>query len=134
MGALSCFMNVIRWSCFGKDPVHKTFMRDVSLLLPLLVALSFLAFASIAAYRAFAEVDHLLVIRYDARSGIEALGEAQDVMRFLIVGWAGFVLNVFLAIVLYSRVRFFSHVLAWFTAFFALLIFAAAIIMININS
>jgi len=114
--------------------VRRSFPRDAAVCVPFLIAAAFLVFASVAAYRTFFGIDHLLAIRYDTQEGVEVLGDAAEAARFLITGWAAFALNTFLAAVLYARVRFFAYALSGFTAFFALLIFAATIIMISINS
>ncbi len=93
-----------------------------------LPTLSFIIFAAV-----FYDISHLIIVHFDAFSGIDFLGTKYDVFRMCGVAFAIAIVNFLLARALFARDRF----LAWSLTIgnLALMVmFAAAILVIIFNN
>jgi len=100
----------------------------------LFIAAAILLFAALGtAYVKLADHDALLILHFDTYRGIDFLGSKFDVFNIIYLGIGMTLLNYLLARGIFKRDRILGQILAGASAFFALLIFMAVLVIIGIN-
>lgn len=107
--------------------------KDTYIKWSFIISLVLLAVGFALAYNAFKSNVHLLVVHFDAYRGIDFLGDKFDVFGILFSGLAINIINAVISVFLYRRERFLSHLFAFGSAFFSLLILIAVTVIISIN-
>lgn len=108
-------------------------LQDSFVSVPLGGALAIFIIASIVAYAALREVDHLLVVHFTVRGGIDFLGDRGDVTSIIASALVAALVNFSLVAFFYDRDRVLSRLLAFFTLFFAVLILIGVGVIISVN-
>ena len=109
-------------------------LRDAWCAGPFGVAAGLLALVWFRAYRAFADIDHLLVVRFTGGHGIDVLGSAADIFSFLGIGSFVVALNILLSHALLQRERAYASVFAFLTLLLVILLFIAVHGIIRVNA
>lgn len=113
--------------------VLPTILKDKLIAIPFAMALVVLVVAFSYVYVNFADFQGLLIVHFDSYRGADFLGDPGDVFGILGVALAVLAINGFIADELYWRERFLSHVIAYGSAFFSLLILIAVLVIISVN-
>ncbi|MDP3901693.1 MAG: hypothetical protein Q8Q37_01810 [bacterium] len=109
------------------------FLKDLHIVVPIAISLLLLIIILAVVYVNFADIDHLLVIHFDAYRGIDYFGERSDVYDIWFSGLALVAINIFLISVFYKRRRFAAYLLSYGTAIIVVLILLAIDAIISIN-
>lgn len=108
-------------------------LKDIHIVASMALAIIALIIAAGLVYVNFADVNHLLVIHFDAHRGIDLFGQKISVYNILWSNLLLIIINFFLVTVFYSRARFMAYLLAYSTTSLSLLILAAIMVIISVN-
>lgn len=109
------------------------FLRNIYIRNASAISLALLIVSFGVAYFNLKNVDHLLVVHFTGGGGIDFLGDKGDVYEIVFSGFLIFLINFFLALIFYQRIRFFSYFISFFNIFFASLILIAVGVIISVN-
>lgn len=107
--------------------------KDKILFSAFLASLIMLVISFSLIYINFLDIKNLLIIHFDAFSGIDFLGGKWDVYKILITGIYLNILNFFLSLVLYFKEKFLSYLLGFAGSFISLLIFLIIWVIVAVN-
>ncbi|MDD5431062.1 MAG: hypothetical protein PHP03_02450 [Candidatus Pacebacteria bacterium] len=108
-------------------------VKDKYTIIPFLAAGVFLVLAFSVAYVNLADISGILIIHFDKFKGVDFFGTSGDIFNVIFVGALITLINSLLASMLYFRERFFSYILGFSSAFFAMLIFIGILAIISVN-
>lgn len=97
------------------------------------IALLFLIIGFSLYYVQLANVKSLIIVHFIARRGADFLGNKSDALGMLVSGTVITIINYILMAAFYNRNRLVAHLISIFTAFLALLILIAIIVIISVN-
>ncbi len=93
----------------------------------------FIVSAFITAFAAFYNVDHIIIVHFDAIKGIDFLGTKYDILGVWLIGFSIAVINGLLSRMLFSRDQFLAWGLALVNVVLAFLMLVAIVVIILNN-
>ncbi len=118
---------------FIKGIFQSVSMRDTYIKWALAITLALFLVAAGSVYFYLNTHGQLLVIHFNHTSGIDFLGVKNQVFYILASGLAIILINIFLALAFYERIKFLAYIVSFFNLFLTSLLLIAAAVIISVN-